>query len=188
MRCLSDELQLRWSSQSEGGRPIRLLAIIATLAFGLAAPAAAQEYDPPATERFTGFTEEVLREAVEPLGASVTSQEVGGEPAFVVRSGESVFVVRLYACKPVTGCPGMLISKYYRAPEGVSRLDLLDRINAFNLKANFIKLVMSQDGQNVLATRYVISDHGGTYGNLRIEFQVLENLSGRMASEVLGLE
>ena len=130
----------------------------------------------------------MLRNVVEPFGATVTNQEVGGEPAIVIRAGEVVIVARLYGCKPVTGCPGLLISKYFPAPEGVSRSELLSRINAFNLKANFLKVTISQDGQSVMASRYVISDHGGNYGNLRIEFQVLEELAGSMAREVLGME
>ena len=152
-----------------------------------ATPLAAQDTGPPDTERFTSFDEQTIRNAVAPYNATVTAEVFNGVEGFLIVAGSAKILAELRACTDGTQCKGLLIAKAYAMPEGVTKAELLESINDFNAREPFVKMLLTQDGQSVLATRYVICDHGLTYGNLRIEFSALDGISSSFAREVLGL-
>jgi hypothetical protein len=147
-----------------------LARVLAAGSLAIAAPLAAQEYDPARLVMAVGQTD--LAEIAASLGHTVKEIGKPGQTYLAAETGEGiVYLMFGTACDVggVPGCQGVMMQVRYDLPEGTT-LETIARANdaqaAISITADFA-------GKSLVFTRYHVLDQGVTMANIRANVEVL---------------
>ncbi len=160
-------------------------ALLAT-AIGFASPAMAQHSPPPDSTLIKEFSADTIGKAFVAMEIEYKVMEDGKGPSYLTFTYDGL-KMSIYptACEKDTNkkCLGAFLTASWDPYEGVSRGEMLERINAFDSKYDFADAALYADNSPFLS-RYWIGDYGMNYGNLRVEMQAFAGMSHKFSDEI----
>lgn len=150
---------------------MRQVLIFAAASMLLAAPAAAQSFDPE--RQLETFSKADLIATLGELGALASSIEGETNLRVEFANGMKANAV-LQACDDAaseTNCFGTSILANFSAPESADPTAILEAINTYNYRENFGRAYIDEEG-NISVRMYIISDGGITMESYRRQIQL----------------
>jgi len=154
---------------------MKFAPLIAALALGLAAPAAAQDFVPDKVVKSVGSGD--LAAVVGALGHQVLEQGEGEETVVLAENPDQLKYVLLgTACEMngVAGCQGVLMQAQFDLPPATT----YETVAKANLDYAALNIWVDFGEKSLGFTRYVVLDEGVTMANLRANVEVLLSLIG----------
>ncbi len=160
-------------------------AMLATT-MSFAAPVAAQKTTASDAIVIREFTADSIGKAFAEMGIDYKVENDGKGPSFLTFSYDGL-KMSIYPTACATGtnekCVGAFLTASWGPYKGVSRMEMLERINAFDNKYDFADAAIYADNSPFLS-RYWIADYGMNYGNLRVEMQAFAGIAQTFANEI----
>jgi hypothetical protein len=151
----------------------------------LSVPALAQTPDKD-SRSISEFSVATMDPVFKDLGIKYEVGDDGKSTPYMTFSYDDLKMV-LYptACEKDTfkKCVGAVLIATWEPYKDVSRAEMLERINAFDINYDYVDAALDENGAP-LFSRYWIADHGMNYGNIRVELNAFGNLANKFSETI----
>jgi Putative bacterial sensory transduction regulator len=161
---------------------LKTAGLCLALSLGLAGPAQAQSNTSDNRE-LREFSAETLGPILKEMKIDYKVEDDGKGAPYLTFSYDGL-KMSIYpaGCEKDTNkkCLGAFLTASWNPWQGVSRSEMMERVNAFDMKYDYVDAAIYEDNAPFMS-RYMIADHGMKYQNIMVELEVFGSLANKFA-------